>query len=694
MRKLSAVLVVFLLILSLVSPVLATTTDRQYTYSSTSNSGRRHETCTTLQGTKADNYYTSSYTYEKLSALSSSSLLTSLRTLMKSTHKTNTSYDQCRDLTTKTDCENGNGKIVMLYSSYSATYSQYQGGNGWNREHVWPKSLGGFQTSGAGADLHHIRPAEANTNTRRSNQKYGNVSSGTTATGNLSGLYGGTYNGTYFEPNDNVKGDVARICLYIYVRYGGEINQCSSITNVFQSVDVLLQWCQADPVDTWEMGRNEVVYAIQGNRNVFIDYPEYAWLLFGRQIPKSMTTPSGKAANFCAHAKTQLRNQVSAQCTESGYSGDTYCLDCGTCLATGTTISATGHRRTQLQNKSDATCGKAGYTGDVYCLDCEKVTITGIPIPATGNHNFSEWLLRPGGGHKDRVCQACGYVETEPVPSSCSHVSEYIVTIQPTCTTAGWGGNFCSKCNHYLGEGKDIPATGHQHTEIRNKATANCTTDGHTGDTWCTDCKTKIKAGQTIPATGHQRTEVRNKSEANCTTDGFTGDTYCTDCNTKTADGEVIPATGHGDVYHRNQKDATCSADGHTGDAYCVDCDQLIAGGSVIPATGHLHTEIRGQKDATCAEAGSTGDTYCADCNTKIADGETIPATADHVYGPIAPGGQQTYQECTICGHRVVIDLEDDRPGVDWVVIGIAVAAIVIIGGGIVAIVIIKKRKR
>ena len=328
MRKLSAVLVVFLLILSLVSPVLATTTDRQYTYSSTSNSGRRHETCTTLQGTKADNYYTSSYTYEKLSALSSSSLLTSLRTLMKSTHKTNTSYDQCRDLTTKTDCENGNGNIVMLYSSYSATYSQYQGGNGWNREHVWPKSLGGFQTSGAGADLHHIRPAEANTNTRRSNQKYGNVSSGTTATGNLSGLYGGTYNGTYFEPNDNVKGDVARICLYIYVRYGGEINQCSSITNVFQSVDVLLQWCQADPVDTWEMGRNEVVYAIQGNRNVFIDYPEYAWLLFGRQIPKSMTTPSGKAANFCAHANTQLRNQVSAQCTESGYSGDTYCLDC------------------------------------------------------------------------------------------------------------------------------------------------------------------------------------------------------------------------------------------------------------------------------------------------------------------------------------------------------------------------------
>ena len=94
---------------------------------------------------------------------------------------------------------------------------------------------------------------------------------------------------------DNVKGDVARICLYVYARYGGEIGQCSSITNVFQSVDVLLQWCALDPVDDWEMGRNDMVWAIQGNRNVFIDYPEYAWLIFDREIPADMATPSGMA---------------------------------------------------------------------------------------------------------------------------------------------------------------------------------------------------------------------------------------------------------------------------------------------------------------------------------------------------------------------------------------------------------------
>ena len=184
----------------------------------------------------------------------------------------------------------------MLYTSYQGSQSQYNGGNGWNREHVWPKSLGGFETSGPGADLHHIRPTENKTNSDRGNKKYGIANGGTVSKGNLSGLTGGKYV-SYYEPLDNVKGDVARICLYVYVRYGGSYSKCSSITNVFQSVDVLLEWCALDPVDTWEMGRNEVVEAYQGNRNVFIDYPEFAWLIFDKTPPADMTTPSGNTGN-------------------------------------------------------------------------------------------------------------------------------------------------------------------------------------------------------------------------------------------------------------------------------------------------------------------------------------------------------------------------------------------------------------
>ena len=262
------------------------------------NGGERHVLCNELSYL-SESYYQGNQSYQVLSEQSGSELLTSLRALMTKTHTTKTSYNNSRDMAYMTDSQSGNGKIVLLYTSVLVTQSDFIGSGsiGWNREHVWPKSLGGFGNDGAGADLHHVRPSDVTTNAKRANLKYGNVENGADATGSslVGGASGGTYNSTYFEPLDNVKGDVARICLYVYARYGGEISQCSSITNVFQSVDVLLQWCALDPVDDWEMGRNDMVWAIQGNRNVFIDYPEYAWLIFDREIPADMATPSGMA---------------------------------------------------------------------------------------------------------------------------------------------------------------------------------------------------------------------------------------------------------------------------------------------------------------------------------------------------------------------------------------------------------------
>ena len=142
-------------------------------------------------------------------------------------------------------------------------------------------------------------------------------------------MSGGVYSGGYFEPHNNVKGDVARICLYVYARWGSDFTKCSDITNVFESVDVLLEWCEMDPVDTWEMGRNEVVESIQGNRNVFIDYPELAWILFDREIPADMTTPSGEAkknapeSNVCDHAFGEWT--LSAD----GVTYESTCSECG-----------------------------------------------------------------------------------------------------------------------------------------------------------------------------------------------------------------------------------------------------------------------------------------------------------------------------------------------------------------------------
>ncbi len=375
-KRAAVVLTVLLLVCSLCLPTLAAPA----AYSTAKNAGVRDEVCETLDGTSADRYYTQDYTYEALSQLSEAELLTALRSLMTSTHKKKTSYSDCRDMSVNTDCQNGDGTIVLLYTSCVVTRNDFIGSGsiGWNREHVWPKSLGGFGNDGAGADLHHVRPDDVTTNAVRGNLKYGNVTGGSDVKGStlVSGASGGTSGSGYFEPHDNVKGDVARICLYVYVRYGGELSGCNKITNVFQSVDVLLEWCALDPVDTWEMGRNEVVGAIQGNRNVFIDYPEYAWLLFGKEIPADMTTPSGMAKPDiptvpdapCTHEETEVRGTIAATCTIEGYTGDTYCKTCGEKLSDGTVIST------------------------------------------DEGHEFSSWV-DAGGGEHHRICTVCAFLQ-------------------------------------------------------------------------------------------------------------------------------------------------------------------------------------------------------------------------------------------------------------------------------------------
>lgn len=427
MKRIVSIILVLCLVFS-VSASVSAESQIQHNYSTSANSGVRGETCTTLLGTHVDSYYTGSYTYEKLSGQSGSALLSSLRTLMTSTHTKTTSYDDCHYKANLTDCENGDGKSInLIYTGYSATQSDWinTNSNGWNREHVWPQSLGGFKTSGAGADLHHLRPSDSKVNSTRGNKKYGNVTSGKTAYASIqSDLAGGTYSSAYFEPLDNVKGDVARIILYMYVRYGGDSRYtCSSVTTVFQSVDVLLGWCALDPVDTWEMGRNEVVAAIQGNRNVFIDYPELAWLLFEKEIPVNLTTPSnGSSGNStvpCTHSTAVTYEASAATCTSEGYTGDIYCADCGTLLESGTVIPVLNHTQITL-NSAGATCSSNGYTGDIVCSVCGITVTQGEVIPATGNHSYGDWVVVKDAtakkdGYRERICSVCGHSDTQVI---------------------------------------------------------------------------------------------------------------------------------------------------------------------------------------------------------------------------------------------------------------------------------------
>ena len=392
MRKLSAVLLILTLLLSLSATATAQSPVVQHTYSSEANSGIRHEVCTTLNGTGVDTYYTGDYTIDRLSIQTGDTLLQTLRTLMTTTHTHYTTYGDCRDYAVKTDCENGDGVTInLLYSSFVTNWQGYTNNTkgGWNREHVWPISLGGFSKEQTpGCDLHHIRPTDGSLNGTRGNDKYGVVIGGkemygTSVTNNA---HGGKKGGGYMEPLDNVKGDVARICLYMYVRYGSEYSGCKSITNVFQSVDVLLQWHEMDPVDTWEMGRNEVVYAIQGNRNVFIDYPEFAWQLFNREIPENAITPSNSSAFApCQHPTTEIRNAKAATCIAEGYTGDTVCADCGKLISAGT---ATALRDAHTYGQWVRVDGASNLQAR-SCIDCGFQEARTIPSESP---NDGQWL--------------------------------------------------------------------------------------------------------------------------------------------------------------------------------------------------------------------------------------------------------------------------------------------------------------
>ncbi len=579
MKNLTRLTAAFLLVLSILITALPMSVEvsaATLVYSTDSNSGKRGDICTTLDGTSADDYYTGDYTYNNLSELSSDALFRELQELMRDTHKKTSSYDDCHYKADKSDCEENNGKVTLIYTSYKATMGQW---NGWNREHVWPKSLGGDSTKGGGADMHHIRPSDAVVNSTRGNKKYGNVDGGKEVNGKnpASGILGG-HSGTYFEPLDSVKGDVARICLYVYVRWNSQWG-ATSITKVFQSVDVLLEWCEMDPVDTWEMGRNEVVGAYQGNRNVFIDYPEYAWLLFDREVPEGMTTPSGMAEAGdpdCKHTKTEVRNPSNATCGKEGYTGDTYCKDCGKKLSEGTKISATGkhsfgqwvasgnteirtctvcqatesrgctHQNRILTGATEPTCGKAGFTGDHICQACGVKVVPGTRIEPTGDHEFGEWETTINNG-QNRTCKVCGETETRPLPA-CNHPSIGLTgVVEPTCGTEGYtGDSVCNDCGTLLTAGEIVPASGnHVHTHYVGAVAPTCGKEGETGALKCTDCGNMVADSEKIAPTGdHKNTELRESKDATCGEDGYTGDTYCLDCGTKLKDGEVIPATG------------------------------------------------------------------------------------------------------------------------------------------------------
>ena len=212
----------------------------------------------------------------------------------------------------------------------------------------------------------------------------------------------------------------------------------------------------------------------------------------------------------CEHKNTEIINKKDATCSVEGYTGDTYCKDCGETLATGTAIEkkphtvgtsatciskavcsvcgeafgevdANNHVHTTVKNRKEATCTQTGYTGDTYCTDCNKLLGTGKELAALGHDYKATVTKQPTTteeGIRTYTCTRCNSSYTESIaklPEE-QHTHNYTgsITKEATCTEAGVRTYTCSCGDSYT---ENIPATGHSYVSKVTKA-ATTTEEG------------------------------------------------------------------------------------------------------------------------------------------------------------------------------------------------------------------------
>ena len=212
----------------------------------------------------------------------------------------------------------------------------------------------------------------------------------------------------------------------------------------------------------------------------------------------------------CEHKNTEIINKKDATCSVEGYTGDTYCKDCGEKLAIGTTIEkkphtvgtpatcvskavcsvcgetfgevdATNHVHTTVKNRKEATCTQTGYTGDTYCTDCNKLLSTGKELVALGHDYKATVTKQPTTteeGVRTYTCTRCNSSYTESIAKlpeeKHNHSYTGSITKEAICTEAGVRTYTCSCGDSYT---ENIPATGHSYVSKVTKA-ATTTEEG------------------------------------------------------------------------------------------------------------------------------------------------------------------------------------------------------------------------
>ena len=229
----------------------------------------------------------------------------------------NISYDGLLTHYKQTDCR-PDGKVWDIYSnttnfSFSDNGSNYKKeGDIYNREHTVPQSWFS-KGSPMKSDIVHVLPTDGYVNNRRSSYPYGETDRPTYSSNNGFSKLGPCsvegYSGTVFEPNDEYKGDIARIYFYMATRYENKVSSWNdgNATAVFAGnpypvfkgwfLKMLLRWAKEDPVSQKEIDRNNAVYKCQRNRNPYVDYPGLEQYVWGDKIEESFSYDNYDGSN-------------------------------------------------------------------------------------------------------------------------------------------------------------------------------------------------------------------------------------------------------------------------------------------------------------------------------------------------------------------------------------------------------------
>lgn len=200
------------------------------------------------------------------------------------------SYSEFRDtiLPDLDEDPNNPDNIILFYKNNSIPKSDFAiDGDSWNREHTWPSSHGFPNTSDTTyTDAHNLRPSDASVNSSKSNKDFDDIAN---TAENEQGEAPDTYtNSDFWEPRDEIKGDVARILFYMSTRYENDRLDLEIVDRISFSGDpelgvlfTLIRWHEQDPVSDAERERHEGVFGYQGNRNPYVDHPEFVAEIFG-----------------------------------------------------------------------------------------------------------------------------------------------------------------------------------------------------------------------------------------------------------------------------------------------------------------------------------------------------------------------------------------------------------------------------